>query len=96
LLFRLTLDLFPVAGVGVGGPSPNTLEAVLALSGLVELNEDLRAPFIPPPTALCRSGLTVEGEYCAGALSFAGDAPNRGDEYCPEPGLAMLDIGELV
>jgi hypothetical protein len=25
-----------------------------------------------------------------------GDVPNLGDEYCPEPGLAMLDRGELV
>jgi hypothetical protein len=96
LLFRLTLDFFPVTGVGVAGPSPNTLDAVLALSGLVEPNDDRRAPFIPPPTALCSSGLTVEGEYGDGALSFEGDVLNRGDEYCPEPGLAMLESGELA
>jgi hypothetical protein len=94
LLFRLTLDRFPVAGVGVAGPSPNMLEAVLAPSGLVEPN-DARPPFIPPPIALCNRGLIADGEYC-GAFSLEGDVPNLGDEYCPEPGLAMLDRGELV
>lgn len=93
-MFRLTLDRFPVAGVGVAGPSPNILEAVLALSGLVDPNDVVRAPFIPPPTALCSKGLTVDGEYC-GAFSFDGDVPNLGDEYCPGLGLAMLDSGEL-
>jgi hypothetical protein len=92
LLLRLTLDRFPVVGVGVEGPSPNTLEAVLAPSGLVEPNDDVRPPFIPPPTALCSKGLTVEGEYC-GALSFDGEVLNLGEEYCPDPGLAS---GELV
>jgi hypothetical protein len=91
LLFRPTVDRFPVAGVGVPGASPYALEAVLALSGLVEPNEVV----LPPPMALCSNGLTVDGEYC-GAFSFDGDVPNRGDEYCPDPGLAMLERGELV
>jgi len=91
-LFKPTLDRFPVPGVGVAGPSPNTLEAVLAFRGLVELNDDL----LPPPTTLCSNGLTAEGEYC-GTLSFEGEVPNLGDEYCcPEPGLAMLERGELA
>lgn len=71
------------------------LEAVLAPSGLVEPNDVVRAPFIPPPIALCNKGLTIEGEYC-GTFSLDGDVPNLDDEYCPEPGLAILDIGELV
>jgi hypothetical protein len=89
LLLRLTLDRFPVAvGVGVAGASAKMLEAVLAPSGLVEPNDDVR----PPPTALCSNGLSVDGEYC-GAFSFDGEVLNRGDEYCPEPGLAR---GELL
>ena len=84
LLLRLTLDRFPAVGVGVAGPpSPNTLEAVLAPSPT------------PPPTALCSRGLTVDGEYC-GAFNLDGDVPNRGDEYCPEAGLATAESGELA
>jgi hypothetical protein len=52
LLLRLTLDRLPVAGVGVEGASLNTLEAVLALSGLGEPNDVVLPPLIPPPTAL--------------------------------------------
>jgi hypothetical protein len=61
LLLRLTLDRFPVAGVGVGGPSPNILDAVLAPKRLdavlapSELGEpkDAFLPTLsPPPTAL--------------------------------------------
>jgi len=92
LLFRPTVDRFPVAGVGVAGPSPNTLEAVLALSGLIDPNDDL----LPPPTALCSRGLPADGEYC-GTLSFEGEVLNLADEYCwPEPGLATLERGELA
>jgi hypothetical protein len=90
-LFKPTVDRFPVAGVGVAGPSPNALEAVLALSGLVDPNDVV----LPPPIALCRRGLTFDGEYC-GAFSFDGDVPNRGDVYCPGLGLAKLETGELA
>jgi hypothetical protein len=63
LLLRPTLDRLPGAGVGVAGPSPNTLEAVLAPSGLLgEPNDAGLAPPSPPPTALWRSGLTADGE----------------------------------
>jgi len=59
LLFRLTLDRFPdAAGVGVAGPSPNMLE-VLAPRGLGVPNDDR----LPPPIALCNSGLAGDGEY---------------------------------
>jgi hypothetical protein len=90
-LFSPTVDRFPVAGVGVAGPSPNAREAVLAPSGLVDPNDAV----LTPPIALCRRGLTVDGEYC-GAFSFDGEVPNRGDEYCPGLGLAMLERGELA
>jgi hypothetical protein len=92
LLFKLTLDRFPVAGVGVAGPSPNTLDAVLALSGLGEPNDDVRAaPF--PATALCSKGLAADGEYCEVLNCLEGESCCLEDEYGVGLGLAR---GELA
>ena len=69
---RLTLERFPDTGVGVAGPSPNRLVAVLAPSRLGDRpgdpnedpNEDRRAaPPKAPPTAFCSRGLAAaDGE----------------------------------
>ncbi len=64
MLFKLTLDRFPAAGVGVEGPSPKRLVAVLDPNWLDDPNEDLR----PPPTVFCKRGLAADGEL----LMFAG------------------------
>jgi len=86
LLLSATLDRLPFTGVGVGGPSPKKLEAVLAPkleavlapkfeavlapSALPEPNDDLRPA--PPAIAFCSNGLT--GEYCnCDAMSFVGE-----------------------
>lgn len=107
MLFNPTLDRFP-AGVGVAGPSPNTLDDVLALSGLVDPKE----PLLPPAAvAFCSRGLMFDGdgeyEYgdCPGA-NLDGEMlllwllllllPNRGEEYWPGLGLARLESGELA
>lgn len=84
MLFSPTLDRFPEAGLGVPGVSGKRLVPVVAPRGLCDPNDDLRAPFAPPPTAFWNKGLP------------AGENGDPVTSLPPGAGLPFPESGELA
>ena len=89
LLLRLTLDRFPPTGVGVGGPSPNTLDDVLAPNRLEVLAPNRLDDVLAP------SGLPGEpnDDDDGGGSGARASAPDPPTALCSS-GLTADDDGE--